>query len=262
MTEKIKKFFLGGYDLEMVTIRDLLAKEAPGRFYDRHLFWGAKTSDYRQEIENCLAKKEVPVLIELTDDLNLDPESVTIIVDHHGERAGVGKPTSLHQVFDLLGLPPDRWTRWFELVAANDRGYIPALVEAGASREEIIRIRAADRSAQGITPGEEREGEIALRSSKTFADGLLTVIRLPHKRTACVVDRLQPELGGTGCRNLLVVSPNEVNFFGDGRIIAALNEKYPGGWFGGALPVRGFWGINKSLPDILPYLKAILNIKP
>ena len=28
-------FFLGGHDLEMVTIRDLLAQEAPDRFYDR-----------------------------------------------------------------------------------------------------------------------------------------------------------------------------------------------------------------------------------
>jgi hypothetical protein len=154
-------FFLGGQDLEMVTIRDLLAEHAPGRFHDKGLAWGAKASDYREEIEACLQRGETPVLIELQNDLGRDPSRV-MVVDHHGERAGKDRPTSLHQVFDLLGLPAERWTRWFELVAANDRGYIPEMGKMGATREEIEKVRAADRAAQGTTSEEEAAGEKAV----------------------------------------------------------------------------------------------------
>lgn len=42
-------FFLGGRDLEMLTIRDLMAEHAPGRFHDKGLPWGAKASDCQGE---------------------------------------------------------------------------------------------------------------------------------------------------------------------------------------------------------------------
>src|SRR5206468_363971 len=148
---------------------------------------------------------------------------------HHGERAGEHKPTSLHQVFDLLSLPPERWTRWYDLVAANDRGYIPALVEMGATPEEIVTVRAADRAAQGITPAEEAAGEHAVVHAEMYAHGLLTVVRLEHSRTAAVTDRLQPELGGRGYKNLLVYCPDQVNFFGAGQLVYALDKHFPGG---------------------------------
>lgn len=251
-------FFLGGHDLEMVTIRDLLLEVAPDRSYDKELVWGAKTSAYQKEIAETLAQGLMSVLIELTDDLGLKPEQY-LLVDHHGDRAGEKKPTSLHQVFDLLRLPPERWTRWFELVAANDRGYIPAMVEMGATREEISKVRAADRAAQGITLEEEAEGERAAAHPETIADGLLTVVHLPHSRTATVTDRLQPELGGAGYQNLLVYCPDQVNFFGSGKLVLALNEKFPGGWYGGALPARGFWGHNVPVPDALPVLLSCID---
>ena len=50
------------------------------------------------------------------------------------------------------------------------------------------------------------------------------------------------ELGGPGFENLLVISPTEVNFFGRGSLVGRLGEEFPGGWSGGALPERGFWG--------------------
>lgn len=246
-------FFLGGRDLEMATIRDLLQEVIPGRFYDKALTWGATASAYREEIIATLACGLMPVLVELIDDLGL-PSARIVIVDHHGERAGEHRPTSLHQVFALLGLPGKRWTRWFELVAANDRGYIPALMEIGATREEIFNVRAADRAAQGITPEEEAAGERAVAQAKTLVSGLLTIVHLPHARTATVTDRLQPELGGTGYKNLLVCCPEQVNFFGTGQIVLALYEKFPGGWYGGGLPTRGFWGHEAPVPDVLPFL--------
>ncbi len=189
----------------------------------------------------------------MTNDLDLTPAQF-LEVDPHGERAGENRPTSLHQIFDLLGLPPERWTHWFDLIAANDWGYIPAMVEMGATREEISKVRAADRAAQGITPEEEAAGERAAAHAETIADGLLTVVRLPRSRTATVTDRLQAELGEPGYQNLLICSPDQVNFFGSGELIFALDRKFPGGWYGGALPARGFWGHDKPVPDVLPVL--------
>lgn len=81
-------FFLGGYDLEMVTIRELLVEHAPGLYYDRKLSWGARASNYRTEIEAVLGREDVPVLVELAMDLPLDPDRM-VVVDHHGERAGM-----------------------------------------------------------------------------------------------------------------------------------------------------------------------------
>ncbi|MCG6860683.1 MAG: hypothetical protein LJE70_05315, partial [Chromatiaceae bacterium] len=241
-------FFLGGRDLEMVTIRELLEQEAPGRFHDKGLGWGARASSYEGEIRTARSQGFTAVLVELENDLGLH-DNALLIADHHGPRAGKEAPTSLHQVFQLLGLPPTRWTRHFDLVAANDRGYIPALTALKASPREIAEIRAADRHAQGVTAEEEAEAEQAARNLETDASGLLTIARLPHAHTATLTDRLHTDLGGPGYRNLLVLSPGEVNFFGDGQIVLALAERYPNAWCGGALPDRGFWGLHCDTVD-------------
>jgi len=93
-------FFLGGHDLEMVTVAELLREEGIS-FYDKGLRWGAKTSAYREEVEQCLAQGLTPVLVELTDDIRLDQKKV-VILDPHGDKAGADKPTALHQVFAIL----------------------------------------------------------------------------------------------------------------------------------------------------------------
>lgn len=253
------EFFLGGRDLEMLVIRDLISEVAPDRLHDKNLSWGARASSYKTEIETCLREGRTPVLIELENDLGLDPAQTIIIIDHHGARAGHDKPTSLHQVFDLLQLPPQRWTRWMELVAANDRGYIPAMKEAGASRDEIEQVRRRDRRAQGITEQEESLAEQSLKTAEALASGRLTLVRLAHSRTAAVTDRLDPCLGGAGYDNLLVVSPSEINFFGAGDLIASLDCAFPGGWSGGALPERGFWGhAGADSEDMISFLASKL----
>lgn len=247
-------FFLGGHDLEMITIRDLLRECGVDSIFDKGLSWGAKTSDYREEIEACIQEGRIPVLIELVDDLGLAPDRV-IVVDHHGELAGRDRPTALEQVFQLLGLPPERWMRWLALVAANDRGYIPELVRMGATREEIEKIRAADRVAQGITEEQEVAAKQAVEAAEVLAGGALTVVRLPHSRTSAVVDRLDPTLNGPGYENLLVVSPGQVNFFGSGDLVRELDREFPGGWYGGGLPEQGFWGHpDYSAEEIVSFL--------
>lgn len=273
-------FFLGGCDLEMLTIRELLQAHAPDRFCDKNLSWGARASDYRVEIDGAIKNGNTPVLVELENDLGLktcphpdplpegegekisgpfpDDAGGVIIIDHHGPLAGADRPTSLHQVFALLDLPPEAWTRRMELVAANDRGHIRGMLEVGATMEEIIAIRAADRAAQGITQEQERQAAEAVLSAEILCNGRLTVVRLPHSRTAAVADRLAPELGGAGYDNLLVLSPDEVNCYGGGALISALAERFPGGWYGGSLPERGFFGIAPVPPAFIETVTEIV----
>lgn len=239
-------FFLGGRDLEMQTIGELLRRHvAAARIHDKGLYWGARASAYEAEIRSALEAGLTPVLVELIVDIDLDAAKI-IVVDHHGARAGKDAPTSLEQVFALLGLTRAEWTRWFELVAANDRGYIPAMREVGANAQEIKDVRAADRRAQGITQAEERAAEESLKKLRTLAGGALTIAELPHARTAALTDRMELESGGGGCENLLIRSPGQLNFFGAGELVLALDAEFAGGWYGGALPERGFWGHNSA----------------
>ncbi len=225
-------FCLGGHDLEMLTIKQLLEDNAQF-VVDKQLRWGAVASAYREEIEQALVQNRVPVLIELENDLAFEP---VILIDHHGDQAGETAPTALHQVFDLLQLPA--WSRWFELVAANDRGYIPALEALNASHAEICQIRLADRRAQGVSEHDDLVAHEAIQSMVVY--GALSVVYLGHNRTAAVTDALFLE--GIAYRNLLIISPEEVNFFGEGEWVAFLVQRFPDGWYGGALPTRGFWG--------------------
>lgn len=250
------RFFLGGRDLEMQTIAALIREHSDYPVQDRGLGWGAAASAYRDEIEAALNSGERPVLVELRLDIDLPSERI-ILVDHHNERAGHDRPTSLHQVFDLLGLEQSLWTRRLELIAANDRGYLPAMQAAGASLEEMREIRRADRAAQGVTDDEDQAAERASKRPLSLLDGRLVLFDLPHGKTAPLVDRLQPQLGGPGVEDVLVRSPEEWNFFGRGDWVAALGEHFSDGWIGGDLPERGFWGKGPPLPELDAILAAL-----
>lgn len=234
--------FLGGHDLEMVTIRELaLAILAPGHVHDQGLRWGARASAYAHEIDAVLRDGATPVLIELIDDL--DPaidRNRLIIIDHHGKGAGVEKPCSLRQVFDLVGLPETAWSRRYGFVAANDVGHMRALREAGATPAEIRAIREADRSAQGVTAEDEAAAHRAIAAARRR--GSLLVVEAQTARTSPILDFLEPEYGGPGTGDVLVLAPETVEFYGRGDVVQALARRR-GSWYGGALPERGFWGL-------------------
>jgi hypothetical protein len=240
------RFFLGGHDLEMLAIRELL-KTHGVPFLDHDLRWGAKASDYRADIDAALARGERPVLVELDDDLGLVAAGKALRIDHHGVLAGWDRQTSLEQVFELLQVPREKWTRRFTLVAANDGGHIRAMQAAGASHEEIEQIRASDREAQGVTLEDEIEAERAVSNHRILVNGRLTVLEVESNQTSAAADRMEVALGGPGYKNLLIFSPNALNFFGAGDLVSALNGSFPGGWFGGNLPEFGFWGISRVL---------------
>lgn len=252
-------FLLGGHDLEMLEIARLVTDTlGADAVRDEALPWhGAKASAYAGAIDSALARGVRPVLVELELDLPAATLERCHVVDHHGDRAGADRPTSLEQVFALLGLPASAWTRRHALVAANDRGWIPELRAMGASAGEISAIRAEDRRAQGVSAEEEAAVEAALARSERRLGGTLVVVRLPHARTAPVFDRLAVAAGNAPPPDTLVVSPRELNFSGTGARVRALAAAWPQGWSGGALPERGFWGIAAPLPALDEVLAAL-----
>jgi len=243
--------FLGGKDLEMITIAQMLKAHAPNlTIHDKQLAWGASTSDYKEEISQALATPDaIIVCIELIQDIEIPPNRL-VIIDHHDKLAGKDKETSIQQLFKLLDLPPNLWTRHYQLVSANDRAHIPGMLDLPnpATKEELITTRHADRQAQGFTPKLEADAKIAINNKKSYCDNQLTVIQLNQNKTAAVMDSLAPELGGPGYTTCIIICPNEVNAYGPGWFIDALNQWADNTsqslkpWFGGNLPDAGFWG--------------------
>lgn len=250
-------FFLGGMDAEMVAIRQALDEiEAP--YLDAGLSWGTKASHYGDEIAKVACWEMTPILVELEVDIDLPKGAV--IVDHHGSRAG--EPASILQVLNLLGVEP---TRYEFLIAANDSGYIPAMVAAGATQEEVTAIRLADRSAQGITPEQEDDAEEAIYASDAEAIatlGGLAVIHLAHSKCATVTDRLFQYWKDEMEKLLVLSSDGEANFFGDGALCAELKEKF-GGWNGGSgLGKAGesaFWGGYPNHLEVEAFIRSYLK---
>lgn len=247
-------FFLGGYDLEMKTIKELLEEKGIS-YYDKSLSWGAKASAYKQEINKTIGSGLLPVLIELENDIGLTNENC-IFIDHHKET--FGQLSSLRQVFELLQMSEEEWTRRFQLVDANDKGHIQALINMGASKEEILAIRKAEWQAQGITEEQIEQSQLAIKKLETLCNGELTIVHLPHSKTAVVTDLLHSALGDLGYKNLLIISPDEINFYGNGNLVIALDKAFPGGWYGGSLPEYGYWGHNKPLQNVIKFLQSLL----
>jgi hypothetical protein len=257
MVKSSTAVFLGGHDLEMVEIGRLLADRPGVAVHDRRLSWGAKVSAYCHEIEASLAAGQMVLLIELIDDLPSDfPRDRFVIIDHHGPQAGRTRPTSLEQVFAYFDFPALLWSRDLALVAANDRGHIRALVEMGATDPEIRAIRERDRRAQGVTAEHEAEAVRSLDEAVRIAECQLTVVTLHHSKCSPVTDFLDRSHGGPGYENLLITMPNETAFFGAGDWIDRLDRRYDGGWSGGELPVRGFWGYPRAI-ELSDFLSCV-----
>lgn len=250
--------FLGGADLEMSAIRSIaLEALGPAHVSDHGLSWGAKASSYHREITAALEQNETPVLVELTLDLPASiPRGRLADIDHHGHNAGAGRPCALRQMFRLLGLPSRRWTREMTLIEANDIGHIRGLRRVGATMAEIVAIRNCDRAAQGVNGDVEVEARRAIADAQVH--GVLTVIVTASATSSAVADFVQPEYGGPGADNLLVLMPGGITFYGHGGVIEKLKD-IPGSWRGGELPEFGFWSI--SQPEGPDYARLVEHIR-
>lgn len=197
-------FLLGGHDLEMLTIRKMLDK-AGIKYADHGLRWdNACLSSYRKELDEASDKGWTVWGIELQEDIALPPCYQRI--DHHNDLAHL--PSALEQVSGVLHLPMDRY---LQLVAANDKAYIPGMLQLNATAKEVEVIRRADRKAQGVTDKDELLAEKAIAENCKKVGNLL-VVRALSPRFSPICDRLYPY------RCLLVYTENEWIYYGEGTM--------------------------------------------
>jgi len=170
-------FLLGGYDLEMLETRKIL-EQLHIAFFDNDFEWGAKLSSYANRFD----KEHVFVGVELLSDCKL-PENY-IDFDRHNEKSKF--PSLIEQVAELLRIELNHWQH---LVAAIDKGYIPTLQVAGATKGELLKIRKVDRAAQGVTEGDERLTKLSLWENLTTEQGI-TIVKSLTSKFLTIIDRL------------------------------------------------------------------------
>ncbi|MEI6139076.1 MAG: hypothetical protein WCP85_07420 [Mariniphaga sp.] len=245
-------FLIGGKDLEMEAILHLLADNQL-QVADHHLTWGAKLSSYQSLFNDY----QTFVGIELIPDIELPNHYIEI--DHHNKNSY--KRSSLEQIIELLEknlrLKID-FTRDLQLIAANDKGYVPAMFTMGAKLQEVADIRRRDRKAQGVTPEDELLAEQSIRENLTIEGGITIVKSLTHHFSA-VTDRLYP------CDKLLVSHQNYFIYYGKGANL--LSQKYnhliaeKKAFYGGEN--TGFFGIAKeyfTINEIEVLIDEIINL--
>jgi len=113
----------------------------------------------------------------------------------------------LEQVAAILDIAMSRDQ---QLVAANDKGYIPAMLALSATDGEIADIRRRDRAAQGVSEHDEQLAEQSVANSLSRYGSLLVVKSLTS-RFAPICDRLFPY------QRLLVYTDTEWMFYGEGK---------------------------------------------
>ena len=201
-TNPHRLFLLGGYDLEMLTIKQILERMEGCFIMDKHLQWDyARLSVYWNELSQFAGYAIYG--IELQEDIT--PPQNYHRIDHHNDWAD--KPSSLEQVAEILGLTLSPYQK---LVAANDKGYIPAMKALGASKDEIDEIRRKDRAAQGVTAEDEALAEKAMVENLYIYKGV-TVVKAFTSRFSPICDRLYPY------QRLLIYTDTEWIFYGDGK---------------------------------------------
>lgn len=277
-------FILGGNDLEMVVIKQLLSM-AGVKFVQPKKEWGDHSYSVRDlnlEVEpsytvgNGFGGGMMPSKITGFDRVcfvecrpadDFPPSNSrgteVEIVDHHGEQSW--RPASILQVLRLLGLKLSSPTlRWVELVAANDSAWFEGMKTLGATADEMRFIRAGDRSAQEITGEQETEAERALTAPVEMV-GAVRVIRMAHSKTGPVGDRLAIDAisAGKPIPAYLVFSVDgEVNFSGPGDLAQAIHEKFVGGWAGGSglgkADGTAYWGGYPPHEEVLAFLRERL----
>ena len=232
-------------DGEAVAIIEMLEKNGE-QFLVTGQAWGASWDGLEEDIKEKIEKAKQDGIEVIGVELQGDSHGATNI-DHHvyGEDDRSNPKASIEQVADKIGA---QLTLEERFVAANDKGYIPAMEKlgeelgiTGADLETIIQnVRMKDRMAQGITLEQEEQAKAAIEPLGDLAAKRSYIeINLPHSKTATVTDRLY----GKYDELLIISGDGESNFYGSTETINMLNEKFPGGWSGGQLDQEnGFWG--------------------
>jgi hypothetical protein len=251
-------FFLPLNDGEMSEIKKAL-EAAGAECVVKRVGWDVTLNDFRKEVDECLSNGKTPVMVEIDGADQLDN---VVIIDHHNKY--VGRPASLLQVLDLLGMQPNRWQA---LVAANDAAYFTGMEALGATKEEMDQVRLYDRSFQ---LKKEDNGEYVAKFSsdveKAAVEAIaamevkngVQILHFRYDATAAITDRLWQS--GVPQNLLILCQTGESDYFGNWELCQKLQgndtgNKTPdgwtiydhfGGWTGGQAEVAGvetgFWG--------------------
>lgn len=268
--DKKYTFLLGGPDLEMKTIREwLMAMQKENNFNwqisDMAPSWNeAKLSHHQSWFKEV---DRIYVGIELQNNLFTElPDRPTpqmlhtgvfqgytfqyYVIDHHNEYAHLA--ASIEQLAALLGKTLNRHQ---QLIAANDRGYKPAMRAMGATEEEVAFVRKLDRQAQGVSEEMEQIAEDSLRNSRLAND--ILVVNTPLGNFSAIVDRVEQ-------KKMLIYNVNSLNYYGPG--IPVLAEKFAElinvqkAYYGGG--DSGFFGIAAgalSEPELEQIIQNIIT---
>ena len=218
-------FLLGGRDLEMLTIKEILDRAGKEQvsYVDKGLSWGAKLSAYADELKSF--KDSEIYGIELERDLPMGqiPDHYHSI-DHHGEFES--KDSSLEQVLQVLkevGVDVPM-TDDLKRIAANDKGYIAGLNQAGAKFDQILDIRRRDLDAQGVTEDDRKMAVDSVNQKEVIEkDGCrLIVVEALTDRFSAIVDTLLLDVEAKSDRlkemdRILVYSDTDFCYYGKDR---------------------------------------------
>lgn len=240
-------FLLGGNDLEMDIIRQLLIEHSCV-FFDKNLMWdNARLSAYSDVLTLWNDKEFVGIELEA----DVDVPARFIDVNHHNDRSV--EKSSVEQVAELLGVSLNRYQR---LVAANDKGHIAAMKDMGATEAEIVAIRQEDRRCQGVSRADEDVAEKDVSRARVVKDTVLVKTRLTH--FSPIVDRL------TSFQKIIVYSEQEMTYYGNdcSRVIELFQDelKEEKAYFGGS-PAR-YFGIKSGVmepEEIVTCIQKILD---
>lgn len=166
-------------------------------------------------------------------------------IDHHkfadGDRSC--ELGSLDQVAKILGHELNRYER---LVSANDKGWIPAMLDLGASQGEVDTIRMADRCAQGITPDQEAQAVRDIAAAEWR--GRKVLLRCPQGSNSAHTDRLFGQFD-----EALTIGPEKWIYFGSRArqihdAVHAAGFGHQRDWVGGRVEA-GYAGFISPTPD-------------
>ena len=199
-----KLFLLGGRDLEMKTIKEIVRSQRGCAVIDRNLRWDNAVLSAYNDVFDSFPDADI-YAVELREDIPIDDKwkSRYRLIDHHNDNARL--PSALEQVAAILGVDLSRMQK---LIAANDSGYIPAMKALMASDDEIADIRRRDRAAQGVSEEDERLAEQSITENMAKSDELIVVKSLTSKFSP-VCDRLFPY------KRLLIYTDSEWVFYGE-----------------------------------------------
>lgn len=222
-------------DGESIEIRRIL--DAAGELYAvSNQRWGARWDRLEAPVVELLKRFQLDKPDAVVYGVELaGPNSFRAInIDHHryaGDDRG-HVMSSLEQVAALLSRP---LTQWQKLVALNDRGYIPAMLAAGASCREVIAVRRQDRLAQGVTAENSRIAKRDIRTARWI--GARVRVDCPDGFTSAHSDRLFDR-----AQEILLTSATSWSYSGPRHRQLATMDFAENHWSGGA-EESGYFGI-------------------